>query len=833
MPSIPLTTTGRSFGLALGGLLLILAHTQAAHAGDGLSGEQIYKQMCASCHGAKGEGTPDDYPKPLTGDRSIAQLSKLIARTMPEDDPGSCVGADADRVASYIHATFYSPAAQERNRPARIQLSRLTVRQYRNAVADLLGAFRGTVPKEEKRGLQGEYFKTKQFRRNERVIDRIDPVVRFNFGAGKPDGYPPTPTPKPEEPKPAPKAPEPAKDEKAEKDKTPEQKAKEREERRKEREKQREIAKQKEMERQKLKEFSIRWQASVFAPESGDYEFVVRCENAFKLWVNDPGRPLIDASVKSGNDTEFRESIRLLGGRWYTLRLEFFRGQEEAASVALEWKPPKGVVGLIPERNLAPVQVPGTFVVTTPFPPDDRSIGYERGTSVSSAWEQATTDAAIEVADYVVAHLRDLTNTTPSEKGRAARIREFCRTFAERAFRRPLSDQEIFRYIDRQFDRSPDVETAVKRAMLLVLKSPFFLYREASGVGNDPYEVASRISFGLWDSIPDQPLLQAAAEGKLATREQVAAQAERMLADPRAKAKLRDFFFQWLKVDPAPDLSKDRDKIPGFNDEMVADLRTSLDLFLDDIVWSESSDFRQVLLADFSYVNGRLGRYYGANIPDDAPFQKVKLNPKERAGVLSHPYLMATFAYSSTSSPIHRGVFLFRNVLGRTLQPPPEAVAPLSPDLHADLSTRERISLQTRPNACMTCHSVINPLGFGLERFDAVGRLRQKENGKPINASGSYQVATGETVTFEGARGLAEFLAKTDETYESFIEHLFHDVVKQPVLAYGSQTLPDLRQSFRSKDCNIRKLIVEIVSRTALSGRDSKPEALAAASHTN
>jgi Protein of unknown function (DUF1592)/Protein of unknown function (DUF1588)/PA14 domain/Protein of unknown function (DUF1595)/Cytochrome C oxidase, cbb3-type, subunit III len=834
MSSPTFLANGCRFGLGVLGLALAFPHS--GFAGDARTGEQIYRQTCASCHGASGEGTPNDYPKPLVGDRSVVQLSKLIAKTMPEDDPGTCVGEDADRVASYIYETFYSPAARERNRPARVQLSRLTVRQYRNTVADLIGSFREKASREEKHGLQAEYFKTKQFRRDQRVIERIDPMVRFNFGASKPEGYPPTPMPKEEEKKPpaaAKPVEEPKKDEKKaderEKDKTPEEKEKEREQRRKEREKQKEIEKKKEEQRQKLKEFSIRWQGSVFAPESGDYEVIVRTDNAFKLWVNDPSRPLIDASVKSGNDTEYRQSIRLLGGRAYTVRLEFFRGQEKTASIALEWKPPQGVVGVIPERYLAPTPVPATFVASTPFPPDDRSIGYERGSSISAAWEQATTEAAIEVANYVVAHLRELTNTTPSEKGREARLREFCRTFAERAFRRPLTDQEIDRYVDRQFARSPDAESGVKRVVLLTLKSPYFLYREAVGQGNDPHEVASRISFGLWDSLPDAPLLQAAAEGKLSTREQVAGQAERMAADPRTRAKLRDFFFQWLKVDPAPDLSKDREKFPGFDDALVADLRTSLDLFLDDVVWGESSDYRQLLLADFTYLNGRLGKFYGtgADLSEDASFRKVALNPEERAGLLSHPYLMATFAYSSTSSPIHRGVFLSRNVLGRALRPPPEAVAPLPPDLHAGLSTRERIGLQTRPAACMTCHGMINPLGYSLERFDAVGRLRAEEKGRPVDASGSYQVRSGETVTFEGARELGAFLARLDETQTAFVEHLFHNLVKQPVLAYGSQTLPDLRQSFLSNEFHIRKLVVAIVAKTALSGRDPKPDSLA------
>src|SRR5262249_42617724 len=108
--------------LGLGALGLVLVFSSSGFAGDGRTGERIYREQCASCHGKRGEGTPDHYPKPLAGDRSVVQLSKLIAKTMPEDDPGTCVGEDADRVASYIYEAFSSPAARERNRPARVQL---------------------------------------------------------------------------------------------------------------------------------------------------------------------------------------------------------------------------------------------------------------------------------------------------------------------------------------------------------------------------------------------------------------------------------------------------------------------------------------------------------------------------------------------------------------------------------------------------------------------------------------------------------------------------------------------------------------------------------------
>ena len=148
--------------------------------------------------------------------------------------------------------------------------------------------------------------------------------------------------------------------------------------------------------------------------------------------------------------------------------------------------------------------------------------------------------------------------------------------------------------------------------------------------------------------------------------------------------------------------------------------------------------------ADYVYLNGRLAPLYGAKLPADAPFQKVSLEQEERAGLLTHPYLMASFAYTATSSPIHRGVFIARSVLGRVLRPPPEAVAPLAPDLHPDLTTRQRVAIQTQPESCRSCHGMINPLGFTLEHFDALGRYRKEEKGKPIDATGSYETRSGE-----------------------------------------------------------------------------------------
>ncbi len=568
-------------------------------------------------------------------------------------------------------------------------------------------------------------------------------------------------------------------------------------------------------------EFRANWQGSVVAPDTGEYEFVVKTENATRLWVNDKARPLIDALVRSGDDTEHRASIYLLGGRIYPIRLEMSRSKEKSASIALLWRRPRRAVEIIPQRNLSPSSFPESFVLTTPFPPDDRSVGYERGSSISKAWDTATTDAAIELAAHVAAHLKELSGAGDDAKDREAKLRDLCQRFAERAFRRALTPEQKAIFIDRQFTQAHELDGAVKRVVLLVLKSPRFLYHELSTGTPDSYDVASRLSFGLWDSIPDQALLEAAAKGELGTRENVARHAERMALDPRARSKLRDFFMQWLKVESVPEITKDPKQFPQFDEAMASDLRTSLELFLDDVIGSEGADFRQLLQAEQVFLNGRLARFYGAALPPNAPFEKVALDPGQRAGVLSHPYLMATFAYTGSTSPIHRGVFITRSLVGRVLRPPPEAVAPLAADLHPDLTTRERVSLQTKPAACQTCHGLINPLGFTLEHFDAAGRFRKEEKGRPIDASGFYETRLGETVKFHGARDLAEFLAGSEETHNAFVEQLFHYLVKQPVRAFSSHEGSDLRSFFTAHAFNIRKLMVEIMATTALTPRSA------------
>ena len=555
-----------------------------------------------SCHGAAGEGAKE-YPDPLAGNLSVAQLSKRIARTMPEDKPGSLSAAEAEAVAAYIHEAFYSVAARERNRPRASSWPGSPSASTATPSPTWSAASAPRRSGSSERGPQGRILQGPPARRPRRPGARADRPARCTSTSAR-------------------QAPS----------------------------------------RDKIEphEFSIRWNGSVLAPETGEYEFVVRTEHATRLWVNDLNRPLIDAWVKSGNDTEYRGSIFLLGGRAYPLRLEFSKAKQGVddskknktkpppvkASIALVWKLPHRAAEVIPARNLSPARSRSRSSLATPFPPDDRSFGYERGTSVSKAWDQATTDAALEAADYVAGR--------PQRAGRRPRRRRgprgrssatFCRRFAERAFRRPLTDEQKRLFVDRQFEaartrRRPssgwccwsssrrgsstassaadrtryDVAVAaLVRAVGLAARPGAARRRGGGPAGHAASRSSSRPS-GCWPTRGRRP--SSASSCSTGSR------SIRSPTSPRT---------------PNASPASTRPSSPTCGPRSSCSSTTSS---------GASADFRQLLLADYLYLNGRLAKFYGVDLPADAPFQKVSSTPGERAGVLTHPYLMASFAYT-------------------------------------------------------------------------------------------------------------------------------------------------------------------------------------------
>lgn len=720
-------------------------------------GEQIYRQHCAECHGRNGQGVKDKYDEPLAGDESLDRLTRIIHKTMPEEAPEKVRDADARAVAEFVYHQFYSKQARSQQGRPRIELSRLTVRQFREAVADLFVPFLGEAKLDDRSGLEAEWFASRSQNRKKRVYERIEKRVDYQFG-----------------------------------EKSPEEG------------------------KFKADEFSVEWSGSIIAEDTGWHEFIVRTENGFQLKVNDMETPLIDGYVASGDPQSKRSGrIFLLGGRAYPIDLDWFKYKDKTASVQLRWKAPHREEEIIPTRFLNPQRVPPIIVTSQSFPPDDASVGYERGVAVSAAWDEAVTYGALQVVNIVVEHLDRLSKSRTTDGDRRQKVRDFCRQFTARAFRRPLSEEIRNSHVDRFFEQEKSPEIALKKSMLLTLKSPRFLYVGLHNRKPDAFTVAERLALGLWDTVPDQTLIAQAERGQFANLNQVRSRAREMIKNPRARAKLRIFFEHWLEMERGDDLSKDAKRYPGFDKTLVADLRSSLHQFLEEVVWRGSGDYRELLLGNEILMNSRMAKYYGGKHSGGDAFEMVSFPGKQRSGVLTHPYLLAQFAYPSATSPIHRGVFVTRNMLGRALKPPPNAVEFKESEFDPQLTMREKVSKLTQPAACQNCHAVINPLGFSLENYDAVGRFRTKENRKPIDASGEYQTTAGKVVRLRGAQDLAKYAAHDPDAQKAFIEKLFHHVVKQPIRAYGDGILDQLHEKFVAANCNIPNLLVEIATVSA------------------
>ena len=746
-----------------------------------------------------GQGVEDRYEKPLLGEESVTSLARIIEQTMPEEKPELCIGPESKQVAEYVYHEFYSRAARERKGltpAARLELTRLTVSQYRNVVADLIGHFTPSPDhgdSSSEPGLSGEYYQSRGMSKaHKRKLSRVDPKIQFDFGEGSP-----------------------AEDITAD-------------------------------------QFAIVWQGSLLAKDTGNYDFRITTPNGSRLYINTEFQErrrrlrddssvagkaaLIDAWVSSGTKQTHKARIFLLGGRHYPIRLEFFKYKEEVSSVSLEWKAPRDVWRVLDHHALTSAQTPRNYVVETDFSADDQSQGYERGNSISPQWHRSTSNASIAAAAEVIYRLPILSGVKDNTPDREDALLNFVRRFAYVAFRRPLTEDENQRFANLFAAASNDVELAVRRSILFILNSPHFLYTDLTPANASTHQhtIAGRLSFALWDSIPDATLLAAADQGKLQTADQLRDQAARMLADSRAKAKLRHFFEHWLELEER-DLAKDKELFPDFDELVIRDLRHSLSTFLEEIVWSDSSDYRDLLRADYLLLNEKLRILYSPVSPDTPPpataatsgdqFERVTFPSGRRAGVLTHPYLLSALAYHNNTSPIHRGVFLTRNIVGRPLKPPPEAVAFKDDEFDAELTMREKVTQLTEDTACMSCHSVINPLGFALENYDAVGRWRTLDNNKPVSTQSLYVTATGETLVVQNAADIATYAIENENAHRAFIIQVFRHILKQEPAAFGPETISKLRLAFVSDDFNIQKLVARIAVLSASHGLPLASEA--------
>ena len=343
--------------------------------------------------------------------------------------------------------------------------------------------------------------------------------------------------------------------------------------------------------------------------------------------------------------------------------------------------------------------------------------------------------------------------------------RRILAAFARRAFRRPVEPAEIDRLMslfDRQQQHGQPFDASLRYALKAVLISPNFLFlvepdpAEGGVYRLGDYQIASRVSYFLWSSMPDEELFSLAARGQLHDNDVLRRQVRRMLKDPRSIALAQNFAIQWLGIAALGGANRpDSIRFPDFNDSLIEAERQEVILFFNSIIHEDHS-LMDLLDADYTFVNGKLAAIYGIPGVHGDEMRRVQLSDRNRGGVLGMAAMLTATSYPLRTSPVLRGKWVLEQLLGERVPPPPPTAGQLPPDDHqADgLSFRHRLELHRANPECASCHARMDPLGFGLENFDAIGRWRTTQADAPIDATG---VLPGGQ-KFDGPRELKDVL---------------------------------------------------------------------------
>jgi mono/diheme cytochrome c family protein len=373
----------------------------------------------------------------------------------------------------------------------------------------------------------------------------------------------------------------------------------------------------------------------------------------------------------------------------------------------------------------------------------------------------------VEATDLPAAHKQLLAVSPGSGKSPADAARENLRPFLRRAFRRPVTDAEVNRYagfVEQAVKKGEPFAYGMQIAITAVLVSPHFLYRiETDAKPDDPgdkhalndYELASRLSYFLWSSMPDDQLLTQADQGDLHHDAVLDEQVRRMLKDPKSRALVDNFAEQWLQLRILGEITPDPKKFPEFNAELREDMKHETRQFFEHIM-REDRSILDFLDAPYTFVNERLAKHYGMSDVRGDTFQRVSLDGKNRAGLMTQASILTLTSNPDRTSPVKRGKWIMEVILDQPPPPPPPNVPELAETAKAapNATLRQQLELHRQNPSCNSCHRVMDQLGFGMENFDAIGRWRDRDNGQPLDTTGELPGGS----RFTGPIELAEVL---------------------------------------------------------------------------
>ncbi len=393
----------------------------------------------------------------------------------------------------------------------------------------------------------------------------------------------------------------------------------------------------------------------------------------------------------------------------------------------------------------------------------------------------------------------------------AATVRKIVADLARRAYRRPVTDKEVDELVNLIAAVQKDgdsFEEGLCLAIQRLLVSPYFLFRVEKGPELSQHELATRLSYFLWSSMPDEELSRRADEGTLRRPEVLEAQVRRMLRDPKARALVENFGGQWLRTRALETLTPDRNKFPEFTDYTRMSMRRETELFFEHVL-KEDRPVLDFLDADYTFLNQRLAEFYGIAGVKGHEFRKVDLTGSRRGGVWRQASVLTVSSYANRTSPVQRGKWILENLLNSPPPPPPPDVPVLDEkELGKSVSLRDQLEKHRANATCASCHARMDPLGLALENFDAIGRWRDRDGQVPIDAAAT--LADGRAV--KGPEGLAAILKADREAFaECLAEKMLIYALGRGLDRDDRKTVKALSERMAREDYRFSSLILGIV----------------------
>lgn len=397
----------------------------------------------------------------------------------------------------------------------------------------------------------------------------------------------------------------------------------------------------------------------------------------------------------------------------------------------------------------------------------------------------------------------------------------FVTTFGERAFRRPLTPAETTKYTNIVKSQGSFVD-GVRIALQVFLSSPYFLYRFEVGAPKGDgtfaltsYEIASALSYSLWGTMPDEQLLTAAKSGKLENATGVAEEARRLLKDARAREIMGTFALQWLGVERVLTADKSATLFPGYDGAERQGFAEETKRFVTHVMFDGTGKYPELLLGGYTFANDATASVYGLPGGLGQTMTKVDQPAERKAGLLGHGSVLASYAHSDQSSPIRRGLFVRETLLCQEFGQPP-ANAGGVPDIDPNATTRERFAQHTSDPACFSCHQYIDDVGFGFERFDAIGKYRDTESGKPIDAAGNMNdvngMGTNTDALYATLPELAAIIADSRSAKTCFATQVHRFATGRSESVSDLCALRNFEKTFEANGWDMRELVVSVLA---------------------